>query len=88
MVIYMKIKQNKIWSMDIWRMWWKWYIQTLKENQHVYKYGFCVKKFYNSTSKTFYDLNDDGFYYPYLQINSNKEKFEHYRLLIQKSENN
>jgi hypothetical protein len=63
-------------------------IQTLKENQHVFKYGFCIKKFYNSTLKTFYDKNDDGFYYPYLQISSNEENFEHYGLLIQKCENN
>ncbi len=65
------------------------HFKTLGNIQRIYKYGFCIKKFYNSTSKTFYDINDDGFYYPYFKINLNKENnIEHYGLLIQKCENN
>ena len=64
------------------------HFQTLGDYQQVYKFGFCIKKFYNSISKTYYDINDDGFYYPYFQVNSKKDDIIHYGLLIQKCKNN
>jgi len=64
------------------------HFQDLKDYEKNYKYGFCIKKFYNSTTNTFYGINDEGFFYPYLQHGSNRDDSVHYGLLIQRCENN
>jgi len=64
------------------------HFNDLKEYQYNYKFGFCVKQFYNSTSKKFYNLNDEGFYYPYLQHGSSRDDAVFYGILILKCENN
>ena len=64
------------------------HLNDLKDYKYNYKFGYCVKQFYNSTSKKFYNLNDEGFYYPYLQHGSSRDDSIHYGLLILKCQNN
>ena len=52
-----------------------------------YKYSFCIKKFYNSSSNEIIFKDDTRFVYPFLQHGASKINNRHYNIYFQRYQN-
>ena len=59
-----------------------------EDNDILFKYGYCIKKYYNHLTKTVYVKNDPNFVYPHLEFGASNRKNINYGIYIQKCQNN
>ena len=52
-----------------------------------FKYSYCIKKFYNKTSKTVITKNDPKFIYPSIEHGASKKDNTHYNIYILRCQN-
>ena len=52
-----------------------------------FKYGYCLKKYYNNITKTIHNINDKNITSPYLQYGASNLKNIYYGIYIQKCQN-
>ena len=58
-----------------------------EEIKSFFRYGYCIKKYYNNITKTVYDKNDPNFVYPHLEYGASNPKNYNYGIYLQKCQN-
>ena len=52
-----------------------------------FKYGYCLKKYYNNNTKTIHNINEKDIKFPYLQYGASNSNNIYYGIYIQKCQN-